>query len=140
MSDWVFLNQHRVRTGPRASDDSFGFCGQFVFRVNGVLVLAQASDGALKEGEPRWQHVSVSLVKTPSFVPSYESMCKIKDLFWEPQDWVVQFHPAKSEYVNMHPGVLHLWRPLDQPLPTPPHLMVGFKEQEEFLNIIEQSE
>lgn len=55
-------------------------------------------------------------------------MCKVKDLFWEPEDWVVQYHPAKSEYISNHPGCLHLWQPLNEKLPTPPSIMVGFKE------------
>jgi hypothetical protein len=51
----------------------------------------------------------------------------VKDLFWELEDWVVQFHPAQSEYVNHHPGCLHLWRPLVEKLPTPLAIMVGPK-------------
>lgn len=55
-------------------------------------------------------------------------MCQVKDLFWDPEDWVVQFHPAHSEYVNNHPGVLHLWRCLTQPFPQPDRLMVGVRD------------
>lgn len=31
-----------------------------------------------------------------------------------------QLHPAKSEYVNIHPYCLHLWRPLEREIPMPP--------------------
>lgn len=71
-----------------------------------------------------WEHVSVSL---PSRVPTWDEMCYIKELFWDDENWVVQYHPAKSEYVNCHPYVLHLWHPLEQELPTPPSLLVGPK-------------
>jgi len=54
-------------------------------------------------------------------------MCAVRDLFFEPDDWVVQFHPPAKEYVNNHPGCLHLWRPLDKPIPTPDSIMIGFK-------------
>lgn len=58
---------------------------------------------------PAWEHVSVS---AQYGVPTWAEMCWIKKQFWEPEDWVVQFHPAQSEYVNIHPNVLHLWRPV----------------------------
>lgn len=41
---------------------------------------------------------------------------------------VVQYHPAKSDYVNNMPNCLHLWRPQDQPMPVPPPIMVGIKK------------
>jgi hypothetical protein len=37
-------------------------------------------------------------------------MCFVKGLFWDDEDVAIQFHPAKSEYVNFHPFALHLWR------------------------------
>lgn len=57
--------------------------------------------------------------------PTWGEMCFIKSLFWDDDDVVVQFHPAKKDHVNMHEFCLHLWRPLDQTIPTPPSLMVG---------------
>jgi hypothetical protein len=38
-------------------------------------------------------------------------MCFIKDLFFKDEEEVIQFHPKKSEYVNIHPYVLYMWRP-----------------------------
>ncbi len=54
-------------------------------------------------------------------------MCFIKDLFWDEDDVVVQYHPAKSDYVNNHQYTLHLWRPTEGEMPTPPSIMVGIK-------------
>jgi hypothetical protein len=52
-------------------------------------------------------------------------MCAIKDMFFEPEEAAVQYHPAKSQYVNNHPYCLHLWRPNNgTDLPTPPPLFV----------------
>jgi hypothetical protein len=52
-------------------------------------------------------------------------MAYVKDLCWDAEDVVMQLHPRKSEYVNNHPHVLHLWRPVDVEIPTPPSIFVG---------------
>lgn len=121
MSDWTFLNQRRIKTGPYASTPEDGFNGAFWINLPGEskMILCIASDGM------GWQHVSVSFGGGVEDTPSWEVMCQIKDLFWEPEDVVVQYHPAKSQYINCHPGCLHLWRPTTEPLPVPNPLMVG---------------
>lgn len=122
MSDWTFLNSNRVTTGYFKSDPSHGFNGMFEFSIPGEArrIRCVASDG---EG---WQHVSVSFGRDSKTAPSWELMCKIKDLFWEDEDQVIQFHPPKSQYVNNHPYCLHLWRCTDgRETPTPPMNMVG---------------
>lgn len=73
-----------------------------------------------------WEHVSVSL---PDQCPSWELMCKVKSLFWDDEDCVMQLHPPRSQWVNNHSFCLHLWRPTDgRIIPTPPQLMVGIPE------------
>lgn len=124
MSNWDILNRFRVRSGPFASDESLGFNGFFCLwvrtRRGNERVKAMASDGG------GWQHVSVSLADHQSTPPDWEIMCAVKDLFWEPEDCVVQFHPPASEYVNHHPGCLHLWRCTDgREQPRPPTEFVG---------------
>lgn len=127
MSDWKFLNQHRYSQPvvgiPRiyCSTSEDGFNGMFRFVLDTKRVRVIASDG---EG---WQHVSVSLEDEPKKCPTWIMMCKIKDLFFEDEQCVMQFHPAKSEYVNMHEGCLHLWYPTNQSFPKPDSLMVGYK-------------
>ncbi len=135
MSDWAFLNKHRVR-GPTPSipeiyfsDDSYGFNGLFRLPNEGNIIRCIASDGMDADGpEWKWQHVSVS-VEIDKRPPRWGLMCWVKDLFWEPEDWVCQFHPAKSECVNFHPACLHLWRPLAEKLPTPLAIMAGPKRR-----------
>ena len=118
--NWTYLNQCREKRGQFGTTPADGFNGLFWIPLNGLQVRCIASDG---EG---WQHVSVSLVNS-NMPPSWSIMCQVKELFWSDEDWVVQFHPAKSEYVNQHHGCLHLWRPLEQKLPIPDSLMVGLR-------------
>lgn len=72
-----------------------------------------------------WEHVSVCPLN--GSMPTWKDMCFIKDMFFFDDDWVVQFHPAKDEYVNNMPNCLHLWRPLEEKMPTPPSILVGLK-------------
>lgn len=73
-----------------------------------------------------WDHVSISKIQKGRKIkcPIWEEMCYIKDLFFDPEERVVQYHPKRSEYVNAHPGVLHLWRFQEIEFPAPPlHLL-----------------
>ena len=71
-----------------------------------------------------WEHVSVSL---PDRLPTWDEMCSIKGMFWGEEDCVIQYHPPQSSYINNHPYCLHMWRPTEEHLPTPPVWMVGVK-------------
>jgi hypothetical protein len=57
-------------------------------------------------------------------------MCFVKDLFWDAEDVVIQHHPAKSEYVNLHDNCLHLWRSIGKEIPAAPKELVGIEEVE----------
>ena len=70
-----------------------------------------------------WDHVSVSIANKKRN-PRWDEMCHVKDLFFDKDEWVVQYHPAESDYVNVHPYVLHLWKPHEETIPTPPLYMV----------------
>lgn len=76
------------------------------------------SDG---DGSVPWEHVSVSLEDR---CPTWEEMCWVKSLFWEPEECVIQYHPPESEYVNRHPHCLHLWKPVAVEIPRPPQIAV----------------
>jgi hypothetical protein len=86
-----------------------------------IIATAGAPDSG-PTGE--WEHVSVSIVSGGGKCPSWNAMCFVKSLFWDDEECVVQFHPAKSNYVNMHSGCLHLWRSKTQAFPTPPTICV----------------
>lgn len=69
-----------------------------------------------KEGKDgMMEHVSVSH-RNPHKLPTWEQMARLKSLFFNPEEMVVQVHPAESRYFhgfNGLPNVLHLWRPAD---------------------------
>jgi len=103
-------NRFREKTGALDSDDHYGNNGVFVipWKKSGELICI-ASDGL------GWEHVSARYhykIRGEEYdtTPSWEQMCFLKNTFWGPEDLVVQYHPIKSEYVNCHPYVLHLWR------------------------------
>ena len=90
-----------------------------------ALIISDASDPTVME---KWEHVSVHACRGRQMrTPTWKEMAFIKDLCWDDEDVVMQLHPRKSEYVNNHPHVLHLWRPLDQTIPTPPSIFVGIR-------------
>lgn len=123
MADWNLLNKTRVRTGELASDEADGFNGMFLVRPfhRRLRVLATDGDG--------WRHVSISVSGNPWETPTWEEMCAVKELFWDAEETAMQLHPPRSEYVNNHPGCLHLWSPTGgHAIPRPPGWMVGLKE------------
>ena len=67
---------------------------------NCMMTVIASSDGV-------WEHVSVSKINR---IPTWKEMCFIKDLFFRKDETVVQFHPKKTEYKNLHKYCLHLWR------------------------------
>lgn len=126
--------QYRVRNGPLATTFVDGNNGAFA--LPGIIANRQlaiiASDGrdwkeCGLEGVP-WEHVSVHVFQGKQLrTPTWNEMCSVKEMFWDEEDVVIQFHPAKSEYVNNHPCTLHLWRPIGIQWPTPPASTVGDK-------------
>ena len=112
----------RIRLGAMASSPLDGCNGAFVLRspIPGRRVFAIASDGM------GWEHVSVTVQDgAKKRMPTWEEMSHVKGVFWEDEDVVVQFHPAKSQHVNFHPTCLHLWRRSGQNLETPPVETIG---------------
>lgn len=114
----------RIVRPPLASSPEDGNNGAFLLECMVDArrrLLAVASDG---EG---WEHVSVSVQVRKIATPTWGEMHWVKGLFWDPEDCVVEFHPPESDYVNCHPGCLHLWRRVDEEFPRPPAWMVGPK-------------
>lgn len=115
------IEKYRILNGLLSSDASFGNNGMFVVpgpRAQRLCIVASDQGG--------WEHVSVSRQGSAT-PPFWDEMCYVKDLFWGAEEVVMQLHPKKSEYVNNHSGVLHLWKPVDVEIPTPPSIMVGIR-------------
>ena len=107
-------NKYRIREGRVASDESYGNNG--AFKIKNLNIIASDGYG--------WEHVSISL---PHRAPKWNEMCRVKEMFWDDTDTVVQFHPPKNDYVNNHNYCLHLWC-YELGFPRPPSTMVGIKD------------
>lgn len=81
-----------------------------------------------------FEHLSVS---TPIQCPTWEQMCKMKDIFWRDDEVCMQLHPKKEDYVNCMQYCLHIWRPIDKEIPMPPSIMVGFREGKETEDLLD---
>lgn len=114
--------KYRLKTGQLGSDESYGNNGVFTIQIDRFKqIRCIASDG---EG---WEHVSVSIMENRRriFTPNWDEMCYVKALFWDDEDIIIQFHPPRSEYVNFHPNVLHLWRQSGIIYQTPKKSLIG---------------
>lgn len=110
------VERYRMRGGPMPSSRFDGNNGAFSVPRRGVELRVIASDGL------GWDHVSVSL---PDRCPTWDEMNHVKDLFFDADECVVQFHPPRADYVNDHPFCLHLWRWQEGEFPRPESILVG---------------
>ena len=122
-SDLSYVEDFRFSVGPYTSKkgDRYGLF-KIPFESRKLIVMV-APDVLISGKLTQWEHVSVSL---PNRCPHWNEMAHIKGLFWNEEDVVIQFHPRKSEYVNMSPNCLHLWKWNGGEMPTPPSIYVGF--------------
>lgn len=111
----------RLTSGSYASSPGSGPFGAFLIAdgSDSIRMIASGADELIP-----WEHVSVSLQFR---CPRWDEMCLVKGLFWEPEDTVIQFHPAASRYVNEHKFCLHLWRPVGVTIPEPPLIAISDK-------------
>lgn len=91
-----------------------GLMGAFVmpspFAPNDLLRMLSSgphSIGSLIAGSGGWEHVSVSVVDR---CPTWLEMKLVKEIFWDPGELVIQFHPPQKQYINNNEFVLHLWK------------------------------
>lgn len=89
--------------------------GPFVYNDLVTRSLAVICSAQVEADGKRWIHVSCSRADR---LPSWKDLRRVKDVFVGVHRKAVQVFPAQSEYVNVHPNVLHLWACLDgDPLP-----------------------
>ena len=116
-----------MKTVKEIQDSRKVLIGQLVYDgFNGEIHMHSWTGSVVASWGGGWEHVSVCPRKK-HIVPSWDDMCKIKDIFFHDEECVVQYHPPKSEYVNNMPNCLHLWRPINEAMPMPPSIMVGIK-------------
>jgi hypothetical protein len=109
------VEQYRVTHGKMKSNPGDPFGLFFIPSPNGRILGVIAS--AAYPETVNWDHVSVS---TKKHTPTWNEMCFIKNLFFDSEECVIQFHPPKSVYINDHSSCLHLWRPAEFTIPLPP--------------------
>lgn len=112
------ISQNRILNGPLGSKDDIGNNGAFEIPFGSFYFFIICSD------QGGWDHVSISLKNR---TPSWREMCYFKDLFWDEEETVIQFHPPKSEYINNHPNCLHLWKNQQNTIELPPSIFIGLK-------------
>jgi hypothetical protein len=120
VKDLRLLDAYRDR---RAAQRIYGWegdssCG--CFRVPSPidgqeLVIVASSDAA-------WEHVSVS---RGNRCPNWPEMEFVKRKFFKDDETAMQLHVPVSDHISAHPHCLHIWRPLQQPIPRPPGWMVA---------------
>lgn len=108
------INKHRIRISKHIGDEG---CGAFVVPYNNKIFRCIIS------GYYGWEHLSISLINVDR-TPTWSEMCYFKDFFFNEDECLVQYHPAKKDCVNIHPYVLHMWRPLGENIKMPPKYMV----------------
>lgn len=113
------VENYRIKKGPLGSPEGLT-CGAFDIPFKSYTLFAVVSNGKF-DG---WEHVSVSLKNR---CPNWEEMCMVKDLFWDEEETVLQFHVPKSQHINNHPYCLHMWRKKDGVVELPPAAAVGVK-------------
>jgi hypothetical protein len=125
-SNWNDLEGFRVGKMSLWSSERGDHFGAFTVLMGRKSLHIIASEGA--GAEMPWEHVSVHTETWEGKrTPTWAEMCEVKNLFWDEEEVVIQYHPAKSQYINNHPNVLHLWKPVGITLPTPPMIAVGIK-------------
>jgi len=114
------LEKGRIRHGEYASTSGHMYGAFEIFGPKGTLLrIISSGFDELTDG---WEHVSVSTTHRP---PNWAEMCMVKDLFWNEDECVIQYHPPRKVYVNYHPHCLHLWRPDFVEIPLPPMILIG---------------
>lgn len=114
------LERGRILKGSYGSSPGKPYGAFTVIGPNSQSLAIVASDG----NDPiakEWEHVSVSLAHR---CPNWQEMSFVKDLFWNEDETVVQFHPGKTDHINIHPNCLHLWKWCGGEFPMPPKILV----------------
>ena len=108
-----FQGDRRLKILELGEDGGFGI---LKLRDGGIATVVWSNGGG-------WDHVSVS-PREKKRVPTWADMCDLKRIFFRPDEVAVEYHPAESEYVNFKTNCLHIWRPQNVEIPTPPRIFV----------------
>lgn len=121
----TLLNDYRLKP-VRTGEDG----GAAIIKYKGLKGTVIWSNGG------GWEHVSFN--PWTGKTPSWEDMCLIKDIFFEPEEVAIQIHPARSQYVSNLNHCLHLWRCTSAEQPLPPSIMVGIRDGQSLKSVMEE--
>lgn len=117
----IFIEMHRVSGHEHLPDTPPG-SDYGLFIIGPLRIISSGTHVEDGDAVLEWEHVSVSCADR---CPTWEEMCKVKQLFWTDEETVIQFHPKASVYVNRHPYCLHLWKKRGVDHETPPRECIG---------------
>jgi hypothetical protein len=121
MRDLHTLDRYRI-TDAEALAHTGGWAGD---AAHGSFVITSPIDGAkmviIASNDEGWDHVSVS---RKNRVPNWAEMEYVARLVFRDDEMAMQLHLPGDLHINIHPNVLHWWRPHDQPIPLPPREFV----------------
>jgi hypothetical protein len=107
---WICLSTRR---------DEDGIYGRIWKRTTGQAIRVIESICTRPDGHT-WLHVSVS--KPNRKLPTWEDVQVMRTCFVGEYRESYMIFPTQDRYVNIHPGVLHLYCCLDQPEGVLPHM------------------
>lgn len=109
----TIIQEQRIMTAEHDENCGIGFLPS-PFDHKAILSIIFSNIGG-------WDHVSVS---TEHRCPLWNEMAYIKDIFFYEEECVIQYHPPKSRYVNVHPYCLHMWKRQDSEFELPDNGMI----------------
>jgi len=104
---------------------------------NGWIALPTWQGSVIWSNGAGWEHVSVS-PEQKRIIPSWDDMCKIKEIFFRDDESVIQIHPPKDVYVDNMPNCLHLWRCTYKEMVLPPSCLVGIRKGQSIKELKEE--
>lgn len=127
--DTAHLDQYRVTEGEGATTPEDGCNGHFKFKIGDAIIQVNASDRDI-EG---WEHVICAAFEKPKSniisrltaqepeprAPNMEETFAIKRLFWDDDESVCEYIPAKGSGMPMCMNARHLWRRTYSDFPMP---------------------
>lgn len=129
VKDFSFVEKYRV-PGKRllANSQKVGVFSLPYVDNSRIEVIASQALG--------WQHVSATIVLNPvddPRIPTYKEMQTVQNLFFYPNERVIQYHPRRQDYVNDNPFVLHMWVADGNIMPYPDIARTDFQIANSFI-------
>ncbi len=99
------------------------------FDAHYIVCAADGEDLPDGSGGSGWDHISVHVRQTKGkkliqSTPTWDDMEHLRSLFFDDDETVMQLSVPRTDHINVHPHVLHLWKPLHCAIPVPHKILV----------------